>query len=135
MIRTYLDSGVLIAAAKGEPALGAKALQVIEDDKREFISSDAVRLEVLPAPQREGYPDQYTFYEDFFDTQVVDWVPMDRTAADLAIKEASKLDLGALDALHIALAKQGEADELVTTEKPTKPICTTKLVTIRSLLA
>jgi hypothetical protein len=47
-VRTFLDSGVLIAAFKGAPQLREAALQVLEDPNRVFVTSPFVRLEVLP---------------------------------------------------------------------------------------
>jgi hypothetical protein len=48
MIRTFLDSGVLIAAARATGALGTRALAFFNDSERVFVSSDFVRLEIFP---------------------------------------------------------------------------------------
>jgi predicted nucleic acid-binding protein len=48
MICTFIDSGVLIAAARGEGEIAERALQILEDNKREFASSQFLKLEVLP---------------------------------------------------------------------------------------
>jgi len=48
MIRTFIDSGVLLAAARGTEACSETALTILEDQEREFASSEFVRLEVLP---------------------------------------------------------------------------------------
>ena len=42
---TFVDSGVLIAAARGQPELQEPASAVLVDPIREFASSDFVRLE------------------------------------------------------------------------------------------
>lgn len=39
-----------------------------------------------------------------------------------AYREAAAWGMAAMDALHVAAAMQVGADELVTTERPTKPI-------------
>jgi predicted nucleic acid-binding protein len=39
-----------------------------------------------------------------------------------AYQLAIRYGLSAIDALHIAVALQGVADEFITTEKPTKPL-------------
>lgn len=39
MTRTFIDSGVLIVAARGEGAIAERALAILEDPNREFASS------------------------------------------------------------------------------------------------
>lgn len=50
MTRTYIDSSVLIAAARATDALAVSALAYLDDPQRSFVSSEFVRLEVLPKP-------------------------------------------------------------------------------------
>jgi len=47
-IRTFLDSGVLIAAYKGSPSIEAPAINILDDPNRIFLSSPFVRHEVSP---------------------------------------------------------------------------------------
>ena len=42
---TYVDAGVLIAAARGRSAEASRALAVLDDAAREFAASDFLRLE------------------------------------------------------------------------------------------
>ena len=71
MIRTYVDSGVLIAAARGGGILGKRALEIISDTAgREFVSSEYVRLETVPKPTYFGRSAEIRFYEEFFATAV-----------------------------------------------------------------
>ena len=48
MKRTYIDSGVLIAAIRGIDPIAQKAIAIIDDPEREYVSSMFVKLEVLP---------------------------------------------------------------------------------------
>jgi len=48
----------------------------------------------------------------------------------LASRESARSGLGAMDALHLAAARLLRADELVTTEKPTKSIHRSSLVNV-----
>ena len=48
MIRTFVDSGVLIYAARAKGLLAQKALDVLKNPDRVFASSIFVKLEVLP---------------------------------------------------------------------------------------
>ena len=48
MICTFIDAGVLIAAARGTEIGTAMALQVLRDPNREFVSSLFLKLAVLP---------------------------------------------------------------------------------------
>jgi predicted nucleic acid-binding protein len=68
--RTYLDSGVLIAALKSENGdLQQRAMQVLDDPERELLLSDAVWLETMPKPIYEKQQDEisfYSFYNEVF---------------------------------------------------------------------
>ena len=44
MIRTYVDAGVLITAARGVAPIAIKALEVLDDPNREFASSIFLKL-------------------------------------------------------------------------------------------
>jgi predicted nucleic acid-binding protein len=46
--RTFIDSDVLIAAARGRSEQSKMAMQILDDPSREFVSSPFVKLEVLP---------------------------------------------------------------------------------------
>lgn len=120
-IRTFVDSGVLIAAFKGAGRLGEAALSILEDANRDFISSDFVRLEVLPKPICYGRQDEFDFYETFF-ASVRRMIHSSRKLVQEAQAEAEFVGLSAVDALHVAAAKRGRCDELVTTERPEKPL-------------
>jgi hypothetical protein len=47
-IRTFVDSGVLIAAYKGSPSVVALAIDIRDDPNRVFLSSPFLRHEVSP---------------------------------------------------------------------------------------
>jgi hypothetical protein len=51
----------------------------------------------------------------------------------MGFEEAWRHDLTAMDALHVAAAKAVGAIELVTTEKPTKPMFRCEGVSVRSI--
>ena len=132
MIRTYLDSGVLITAARGVAPLALRALQVIDDPNREFVSSVFPKLEVLPKAAYYKNHAEVEFYEAFFSV-VTRWAdPLERIAQD-AFDEACKSGLAAMDALHEASAVCAGAEELATTERFEKPIHRTGLIKVISI--
>lgn len=116
MIRTYLDAGVLIAAARGKAPLATKALSILDDPNRQFVSSIFLKLEVLPKAVYHKNTSEVEFYEAVFDA-VTDWAESKDEIIETGYKEALAYGLAALDALHVAAAVILEADELVTTEK------------------
>lgn len=131
--RTYVDSGVLIAAARGSGRVAERALDVIADTaSREFVCSDYVRLEVVPKPAFEGRAAEVKFYEAFF-ASVSEWLPFDLKHLSQAFLEACDSGLTAMDAIHVVAAADSGCQELVTSEKPTKPIHRTKLITVLSI--
>ena len=75
------------------------------------------------------------FYNAFFTHPAVeycrDWDRLEETADSVA----RQYGLSAMDALHVAAASLMGADELVTTERPSKPIYRNRLVDVVYLYA
>jgi predicted nucleic acid-binding protein len=118
LTRTFLDAGVLIAAIRGSPVPIERALEVINDPQRVFIAREFVRLEVLPKPLYFRQPHEADFYEAYF-AAVAEMVEASRALVLQAYTEAQQVGLAGMDALHIAAAKAGGAEEFITTERPT----------------
>lgn len=121
MTTTYVDAGLLIAIFRGDRPLARRAIEVVDDPDRRFVASRFLRLELIPKAVYHRQRAEVAYDEGFF-ARVVAWAePLDRVVAE-AEREAARLGLNALDALHVAAAALLGADELVTTEGPTKPI-------------
>jgi predicted nucleic acid-binding protein len=118
---TYIDSGVLINAFRGESALGLRAINILDDSDRSFASSIFVQLETLPKAIYQRQQIEQDFYQAFFSI-VSHW------AIDLPIiipnaqTIASRYGIAGMDAIHIAAAIAIGVEEFITTEKPTKPM-------------
>jgi predicted nucleic acid-binding protein len=119
--RTFVDSGVLIAAAIGTPDISVPAREALDDPEREFVSSEFVRLEVLPKAVHYRHHEEAAFYAAFFEGVAI-WVPVTDAVIQLAYEQACRFGLAALDGLHVAAASASHCDELITTERPDKPI-------------
>ena len=118
---TFVDAGVLIAAARGGSEQAARAMAILDDPDREFAASPFLRLEVLPQATFNKRTAEVAFYETFF-SAVSTWA-LDLTAiAEAALAEASSCGVEAMDALHVAAAASVRAVELVTSEKPSRSI-------------
>ena len=120
-LRTFIDSGVLLAAFKAGGELAENALAILGDPERQFVSSDFVRLELLPKPICYGNDSERLFYETFF-ASVEQLVRASSVLFEAAEREAEAVGLSALDSLHIAAAKHAACDDFVTAEKPTEPL-------------
>jgi predicted nucleic acid-binding protein len=133
LIKTYVDSGVLIAAARGAGKLAQRALAIIGDtSSREFVCSDYVKLETIPKPKYYGREAELRFYEAYFSTAVI-WQGFDACHMDSAFAEACRSGLSSVDAIHVVVAALSGCDELVTSEKPTSAINRTKLIRVVSI--
>ena len=132
MIRTYIDAGVLIAAARGTNPIAMKALNILDDPNREFASSIFLKLEILPKAIFHKKRHEVEFYEIFLNS-VTYWANSIEIITQEAYQEGCASGLSALDALHVAAAISTGADELVTTEKPDKPICRVKAIKVVSI--
>ncbi len=132
MTRTYIDSGVLIWAARGVGDLALRAMRILDDPERSFASSSFVKLETLPKSANFNRRREVELYESYFEN-CVEWAYMTESLAHAALDEARHHGLAAMDALHIVSAWIAEADEMVTSEKSTKPIHRTDRVRVVSL--
>lgn len=136
MTRTYADSGILIAAARGKEKhkLHDRAQAILNDPKRDFVCSDYVRLEVIPKPTFFKNVAEVAFYEFYFSTVAPgNWVAFDGDHLRQAFEEACRSGLSAIDAIHVVVAAISECDELVTTEKIGTGIHRTDLIRIVSI--
>lgn len=132
MIRTYLDAGVLIAAARGKAPIAIRALEILDDPNRQFVSSIFLKLELLPKTIYFKNSAETEFYEAVLDS-VSYWANSTDSIVEQAYREACAFGLAALDALHVAAAVSAGADELVTTEKSNKPIHRTRSIKVISI--
>lgn len=133
-IKTFIDANILLLAWRGETALKMKAATVLTDVNRHFISSDFVRLELLPKAVYHKTRTEELVYEMFFD-RVQEWVDDVEQLVAEALKVGARYGLNALDALHVAAALLAEADEFITAERPTSPLSRVREVTVVSLLS
>ena len=67
------------------------------------------------------------FYDQYF--RAAEWIVDLEQIEAVAQIEAAKSGLAAMDALHIAAAHLGRADEFITTERSGKPIYRSSLIT------
>jgi predicted nucleic acid-binding protein len=121
LIRTFVDSGVLIAAVRGTDEVANKAMEILDDPQRVFITSDFVLLEVMPKAVYHKKDREVEFYEAFFQ-EVRRTIRASKELVLRAHEEACTFGLAAVDALHVAAARKGGSDELITTEKKNKPL-------------
>jgi predicted nucleic acid-binding protein len=128
----FIDSGVLIAAIRGAPEDTDRIREFLDRREISFASSGYVRLEVLPKASFYKQAKESKFYNGFFGN-VRHWAPVGEALVQEALEIAFKSGLSALDALHVAAALAVGADELITSEKPTKPIHRVREIAVRTI--
>jgi hypothetical protein len=95
-IRTFLDSGVLLAAARSLGSDRERALETLEDPNRIFLTSPFVYLELVPKAVYYSKRIEKAFYEAYF--AGAEWIrDLDRIET-VARKEAAMSGLAAMDA-------------------------------------
>ena len=132
-MKTFLDSGVLLHAWRGETLSGA-ALKIMDDDTREFFTSQLVRLELLPKARFEKRPRAAAFYEAHF-ADCAGCQPLSQELGLEAEKLAARHGLAGPDALQIAAAIRQGVEEFYTSEKPGKPMFRVKEIRVISLFS
>lgn len=129
--RTYVDTSVLLAAFKGEGELALRALALLDQPDNILVVSDAVRLESMPKARFYGNDVEVQFYEEVFSK--AEHVAWDAGALRHALVIAEQHGIAAMDAIHVAHAAMAGVTELVTAEKPTKPMFRVKSIVVRSI--
>jgi predicted nucleic acid-binding protein len=120
-VLTYIDANVLIAAFNAQSDISVAALAVLRDPQRSLLVSDALWLEVVPKAKFHHQNHEAAFYEGIFSLALrrIKW-------RDDVMQKAQELalcyGLAAMDAVHVASALVGGAEELVTGEKWSKPL-------------
>ncbi len=125
-MRTFLDSGVLLTAARGSGKDQDRVLRILEDPNRTFVTSPFIHLELVPKAIYYKKRLEQAFYDEYF--RAAEWIRDLQRIEALARIEAARAGLAAMDALHIAAAHLARADELITTERASKPIYRSSLV-------
>ena len=133
MTRTFLDAGVLIAAARGIGIIPVRAHAILDDAERTFVTSEYIRMEVLPKALYHRQSQEVLLYERFF-ARAAQIVSPSVSLIQQAYTEACTLGLAALDALHIAAAKSSGAEEFITTERPTTPLFRVTGIVIKTIV-
>lgn len=131
MTKTFLDSGVLLTAYRGKECY-KQALAVMDDDSREFCTSQVVKLELLPKATFFEQKPETEFYGAFF-AEVKHEAPLSEALGNEAMTLASACGLAAMDALNLCAAIRLGADEFITSEKSEKPMFRVSSIKVTSL--
>lgn len=132
MKQTYIDASVLIAAFQGKESTSRRTLEVLDDPERNLIVSDYLRLEVLPKPTFHKRSEEVEFMNAVLQNASENVYTSPQLTGQ-AVALAGKYDMTPIDSLHVAAAVVAGADELVTMEKGTKPMCQVEEVKVISL--
>jgi predicted nucleic acid-binding protein len=120
-IRTYVDANVIIVSfnVANLDFRAQTAYNILDDQNRLIFFSDYILLEVLQMPIFFKEEKRSSYIKMLFKKFIK--IPTSQTTIDKAIGLAFNYGLSAMDALHVATAIEGKADEFVTFENPTKP--------------
>ena len=132
MFRVFVDTGVLITAFRGEPAMRQPALSVLSQPHFDFWYSPLLELETILQPSHNNRKLEMEFYREYFKNATC-FGSLDRIF-EIGSKDAIKHGIPVMDALHIAAANLSRCKVFFTTEAPTKPLFRTKLVKVASIL-
>jgi predicted nucleic acid-binding protein len=133
MTKTYLDSGILLAAWRSlDDSRAELAISVMEDPTRIFYSSQLARLELLPKAIYFKQQAEIEFYQTHFDGTEAE-VLLSRELGLEGERLGAKYGLAAIDALHLAAAIKMGAEEFITIEKADKPMFRVKEIKVRTL--
>ena len=109
-------------------------MQIIDDETREFCTSQMTRLELLPKPAFERRRHETEFYTAHF-SDCAGSEPLSEELGNAAEKIAGRYGLAGPDALQIAAAIRQGAEEFYTSEKPGKPMFRVRELKVISLFS
>ena len=103
-------------------------MSILESSNRVFLATPFLALGVVPKAAFNRQHLELLFYERYMASATTyrGLNQIERVAGT----EAARCGLATMDALHVAAAFLLKADELVTTEKPGKPMYRTTLVKV-----
>lgn len=107
-------------------------MNVLQDESREFVSSQMVRLELLPKPKFGKQVREVAFYEAHFAVCAA-IEPLSEALGLEAERLAARYGLSGPDALQIAAALRHGVEEFWTSEQLGKPMFRVKDLAVRSL--
>jgi predicted nucleic acid-binding protein len=129
---TFLDSGVILWAVRGNIENARRADEILNDSMRAFASSPFVKLETMTKAMYFNIKEQREAYEAIFSAVQI-WAEPNTALVEKAFEIARDDGLAAMDALHVAAAVMVGAREFITTEKREKSIHRTKALPIISI--
>lgn len=132
MKRIYLDSCALLAAFRAAGVVAERVQTILDDQDRELIVSDYLKIELLPKPLFNKRDDEVEFLNFILGSAVV-CVSNSSEVFDQGMKLAVKYGLSAMDALHVSAAIKAGASEFFSTEKSTKPMFRVDEIKVTSL--
>ena len=108
MIRTFLDSGILISAVRGDRPHSERCQRIIEDHRRTLLTSVFIRLEVYPQVTYHHFALQRAYLNEIFMEPALEWASDLNAIVHLSLSEAERHGLGTCSSnassLHRALA-------------------------------
>jgi hypothetical protein len=122
---------VLILAWHNDGPYAQAANGLINDRRRLHLSSPYIRLETLLQAAFHRNEKEAGFYENFFRTTF--WVDQHPQLVSRALRVGAEFGLKAMDALHIAAAFLGRAEEFITIERARAPLRRVKGIKILTL--
>ena len=127
-MRTFIDADVLIAAWRSSSTSRQTLIARLEESGATFVASSLLALELLPKPRAFRRHDEVEFFDIYLGA--AEMIPVSPRLVTLAMIEASRVGLAAMDALHLATAHVGECERFVTLERREKPMHRTTLVSV-----
>ncbi|MDQ6632029.1 MAG: PIN domain-containing protein [Verrucomicrobiota bacterium] len=121
MIKTFLDTGIFLAAWRGNEQAAGEAVSIMEDANREFFTAQLVKLELLPKPVFHKNHHEISFYNTHF-LQIKKEEPLSESLGNDAMRLAKQYGISAADSLNIAAAIRLGVQEFITTEARSKPL-------------
>lgn len=107
-------------------------MKFLDDEGREFVASEYLKLEVLPKAYFHRSTAEIALYEEYFSSATM-IVPFDVIHFAIALKHACDYGLSEFDALHLTIASRAGCAEFITSEKRSSPIFRFPGIRIRAL--
>lgn len=133
MTRTYLDTGILLAAArKQRTAMTDRCIELLDDASRDFVSSQYLELELLPKAVYHSSKMEEGFYRAYFANAQIR-ISMSAELGREALLLATQYGLSGFDALHVASAIEAKCVEFVTLERSQSPLIRVREIQVISI--
>ena len=115
-MRIYLDAAPVIYTVEDSERYSERVRRRLRQNGAQLVASDLTRLECRVQPIRDGNRVLLAAFDFFFETRVVEILPLSSALMDMATEVRATYGFQTPDAIHLAAAVSAQCDVFFTND-------------------